>query len=248
SAKKINSFVLYVSRDAMNIDGLSEKTIEKFIERGYVHEPADFYKLEEHRAEIESMEGFGRRAFEKLINAINASKNPEIANFIYSLGILNVGLSTARLIAKHFEFDFDRIRKASASELTEIDGIGDVIAKSFEDYFANEKNSAMVDRLLEYIEFKIPEITMGDSENKIMGLTFVITGSVNHFSNRSELKKYIEDRDGKVAGSVSKNTSYLINNDNTSTSSKNKKAKELGVPIITEDEFINEFGAPSRKL
>ena len=240
TAKKLNSFVHFVSRDAMNIDGLSKMTIEKFIALGFVKEPADFYDLEKYESEIISIEGFGNRAFNNLQEAIEKSKNVKIANFIFALGILNVGLSNAKLIAKYFNYDFDKIRNLKEEDLVEIDGIGDVIAKSFTEYFANESNKKKVDDLLKYITFE-KEVVSEENET-LSNLTFVITGSLNVYGNRSELKEYIEGKGGKVAGSVSKKTSFLINNDNTSTSSKNKKAQELNVPIITEAQFIERFG------
>lgn len=240
TAKKLNSFVHFVSRDAMNIDGLSKMTIEKFIALGFVKEPADFYDLEKYESEIISIEGFGNRAFNNLQEAIEKSKNVKIANFIFALGILNVGLSNAKLIAKYFNYDFDKIRNLKEEDLVEIDGIGDVIAKSFTEYFANESNNKKVDDLLKYITFE-KEVVSEENET-LSNLTFVITGSLNVYGNRSELKEYIEGKGGKVAGSVSKKTSFLINNDNTSTSSKNKKAQELNVPIITEAQFIERFG------
>ncbi|MCR5587185.1 MAG: NAD-dependent DNA ligase LigA [Lachnospiraceae bacterium] len=240
TAKKLNSFVHFVSRDAMNIDGLSKMTIEKFIALGFVKEPADFYDLEKYESEIISIEGFGNRAFNNLQEAIEKSKNVKIANFIFALGILNVGLSNAKLIAKYFNYDFDKIRNLKEEDLVEIDGIGDVIAKSFTEYFANESNKKKVDDLLKYITFE-KEVVSEENET-LSNLIFVITGSLNVYGNRSELKEYIEGKGGKVAGSVSKKTSFLINNDNTSTSSKNKKAQELNVPIITEAEFIERFG------
>ena len=240
TAKKLNSFVHFVSRDAMNIDGLSKMTIEKFIALGFVKEPADFYDLKKYESEIISIEGFGNRAFNNLQEAIEKSKNVKIANFIFALGILNVGLSNAKLIAKYFNYDFDKIRNLKEEDLVEIDGIGDVIAKSFTEYFANESNKKKVDNLLKYITFE-KEVVSEENET-LSNLTFVITGSLNVYGNRSELKEYIEGKGGKVAGSVSKKTSFLINNDNTSTSSKNKKAQELNVPIITEAQFIERFG------
>ena len=226
-AKKIKSISLFVSRDAMNIDGMSEATIEKFISKGFLHELADLFKLNRYKDEIISMDGFGEKSYEKLVKAAETAKITTTAKFIYSLGIANIGLSNAKMVCK-----------ASIDELVEIDGVGEIIAESFVKFFANENNNHMVDDLLDIVTLEDEE---NDNANDMEGMNFVITGSVNHFSNRSEVKELIEGRGGKVTGSVTSKTKYLINNDSTSNSSKNKKAKELGVQIITEDEFIDMF-------
>ena len=237
-AKKIKSISLFVSRDAMNIDGMSEATIEKFISKGFLHELADLFKLNRYKDEIISMDGFGEKSYEKLVKAAETAKITTTAKFIYSLGIANIGLSNAKLVCKAFSNDFEKIRHASIDELVEIDGVGEIIAESFVKFFANENNNHMVDDLLDIVTLEDEE---NDNANDMDGMNFVITGSVNHFSNRSEVKELIEGRGGKVTGSVTSKTKYLINNDSTSNSSKNKKAKELGVQIITEDEFIDMF-------
>lgn len=237
-AKKIKSISLFVSRDAMNIDGMSEATIEKFISKGFLHELADLFKLNRYKDEIISMEGFGEKSYEKLVKAAETAKITTTAKFIYSLGIANIGLSNAKMVCKAFSNDFEKIRHASIDELVEIDGVGEIIAESFVKFFANENNNHMVDDLLDIVTLEDEE---NDNANDMDGMNFVITGSVNHFSNRSEVKELIEGRGGKVTGSVTSKTKYLINNDSTSNSSKNKKAKELGVQIITEDEFIDMF-------
>lgn len=237
-AKKIKSISLFVSRDAMNIDGMSEATIEKFISKGFLHELADLFKLNRYKDEIISMDGFGEKSYEKLVKAAETAKITTTAKFIYSLGIANIGLSNAKMVCKAFSNDFEKIRHASIDELVEIDGVGEIIAESFVKFFANENNNHMVDDLLDIITLEDEE---NDNANDMDGMNFVITGSVNHFSNRSEVKELIEGRGGKVTGSVTSKTKYLINNDSTSNSSKNKKAKELGVQIITEDEFIDMF-------
>ena len=229
-AKKIKSISLFVSRDAMNIDGMSEATIEKFIARGFLHELADLFKLERYKDEIISMEGFGEKSYEKLIKAADAAKVTTTAKFIYSLGISGIGLSNAKMICKALDNDFDKIRKVSREELIEIDGVGEVLADSFVRF--------LVDDLLKIIKMEDSESSV---QNDMEGMNFVITGSVNHFSNRGAVKELVESRGGKVTGSVTSKTKYLINNDSTSNSSKNKKAKELGVQIITEDEFIDMF-------
>lgn len=237
-AKKIKSISLFVSRDAMNIDGMSEATIEKFIARGFLHELADLFKLERYKDEIISMEGFGEKSYEKLIRAADAAKVTTTAKFIYSLGISGIGLSNAKMICKAFDNDFDKIRKVSREELIEIDGVGEVLADSFVRFFEKENNNHVVDDLLKIIKMEDSESSV---QNDMEGMNFVITGSVNHFSNRGAVKELVESRGGKVTGSVTSKTKYLINNDSTSNSSKNKKAKELGVQIITEDEFIDMF-------
>ena len=237
-AKKIKSISLFVSRDAMNIDGMSEATIEKFIARGFLHELADLFKLERYKDEIISMEGFGEKSYEKLIKAADAAKVTTTAKFIYSLGISGIGLSNAKMICKAFDNDFDKIRKVSREELIEIDGVGEVLADSFVRFFEKENNNHVVDDLLKIIKMEDSESSI---QNDMEGMNFVITGSVNHFSNRGAVKELVESRGGKVTGSVTSKTKYLINNDSTSNSSKNKKAKELGVQIITEDEFIDMF-------
>ncbi|MBO4889998.1 MAG: NAD-dependent DNA ligase LigA [Lachnospiraceae bacterium] len=239
SAKKIKSFTLFVSRDAMQIDGMSEATLEKFIARGMIREFADIYKLGRFREEICAMDGFGVKSFENMTDSIEKSRTTTLVRVIYSLGIPNVGLSNAKVLCRHFDHDPERIRHADVSELSAIDGIGEVIAKSIADFFEDEKNSRVLDDLLECLTLEKPEIS--EEGSKLSGKTFVITGSLHNYASRNELKDIIESMGGKVAGSVSGNTTCLINNDVTSNSSKNKKAKELGVAIISEDDFIKEY-------
>lgn len=238
-AKKIKSLSHFVSRNAMNIDGLSEATIEKFVQSGIIKELADLYHLEEHQEEIVTMEGFGKRSYENLIKSIEESRNVEMPNFIYALGIGNIGLSTAKLIIKRYGSDWDVIKSLTADQLVDVNGIGDVIADTFVAFFRNEERMEHVERLVGELHFVVEE---SNEEKTLDGVTFVITGSVEHFANRNEVKDVIEKRGGKVTGSVTSKTNYLINNDNTSNSSKNKKAKELGIPIITEEEFIAMLG------
>ncbi|MCR5836686.1 MAG: NAD-dependent DNA ligase LigA [Lachnospiraceae bacterium] len=234
-AKHIKLFSHFVSRDAMNIDGLSEETLSKFVEHGYIKNLVDIFHLDAFEEEIVGKKGFGRKSYDNLIASIEKARKVKLPNFIYSLGILNIGLSNAKLICKYFDGNIDEIKKAEVETLCGIDGIGEVIAKSIVDYFADENNAEIVDKLLEEVEI---EEEINSEEQDLAGKTFVITGSLNHFSNRNELKDIIEKRGGKVAGSVSSKTNYLINNDATSGSSKNKKAKELGVEIITEEQFL----------
>lgn len=238
SAKKVKLFSHYVSRDAMNIDGLSEMTLTKMIDQGYLAELSDLYTLSQYQEGIMAMEGFGEKSCKKLLAAIETSRQTTLPRFIYALGILNVGASNARLLCDHFQHDFKLLSAASVEEMVEIDGIGEVIARSIRDYFDNEHNQMIVEKLLTYLTFEKPLIRE-ESEQNLAGKTFVITGSVEHFKNRKELKEKIESLGGKVTGSVSAKTDFLINNDNTSNSSKNKKAKDLGIAIITEEEFLD---------
>lgn len=239
-AKKIKSLTLFVSRDAMNIDGLSEATIEKFLSMGMLHELADLYHLSDYRETIVNMDGFGERSYDKLVTALENSRQTTLAKFIYSLGIPNIGLSNAKMICNALGNDLDHIRQATVEELTDIDGVGEVIARSFADYFASPEHNKTVDDLLQ--EITLETVQTESNAQDLSGLVFVITGSLDHFENRSALKETIENAGGKVTGSVTKKTSYLINNDIASTSSKNKKAKELGVPIITEEQAMEQFG------
>ncbi len=236
SAKKLKLFSHFVSRNAMNIDGLSEATLEKFIEEGFLEELYDIYRLEPYRMQIVVMDGFGDKSYENLQKSIEASRETTVDRLLYGLGIMNIGSATAKLICKYFRNDLDAIRHATTEELVEIEGIGQIIAESFVAYFANPENEKRIDELLKEIHFVQPE---GEGQpQSFAGMNFVVTGSVNHFANRDEVKAVIEARGGKVTGSVTSKTNYLINNDVTSNSSKNKKAKELGIPIISEEEFL----------
>ena len=235
-AKKIKSFSLFVSRDAMNMEGLSEATMEKWINEGFLKEPADLFQLEEHKDAIVGMEGFGEKSYENLTASIEKARTTTAERLLYAIGIPNIGVATAKLITRAFDADMEKIRHATVDELTEINGIGDVMARGYVDYFAKEENQQQLDHILAKVQLEKTEST---APATLEGKTFVITGSVEQFKNRNELKAYIEERGGKVAGSVSKNTDYLINNDNMSSSSKNKTAKELGIPIITETEFLS---------
>ena len=236
-AKKIKSFTLFVSRDAMNLEGLSESTLEKFIAKGFIHEYADIFRLKRYRDEIVTMEGFGEKSYQNLMGSIEKARNTNIIRLIYSLGIPNIGVANAKMIAKAFSYDFDRVRHASVEELSEIEGVGDVIAQAFTSYFADEENNAHLEHLLS--EITLEKVATEETEQIFEGKIFVVTGSVEHFANRNELKALIESKGGKVTGSVTAKTDYLINNDVTSNSSKNKKAKELSVPIISEEEFLS---------
>ncbi|MGN0297570.1 MAG: NAD-dependent DNA ligase LigA [Lachnospiraceae bacterium] len=235
-AKKIKAFELFVSRDAMNIDGLSEATMEKMIGAGFVKNFADIYRLSEHREAIVQMEGFGERSYENMIKSIEKSQNTTMPRVIYALGVPGIGVANAKMICKAFGHEINRLRALTSEELLEVDGIGTVLADAWVHWFADETNIAMLDDLLHFLKIEIPEIS--EKSQLWAGKTFVITGSVEIFKNRNEMKAYIEARGGKVSASVSSKTHYLINNDLTSNSSKNKKAKELGIPIRSEKNLI----------
>lgn len=235
-AKAIKGFTLFVSRDAMNIDGLSEATLEKFIGKGFIHNLGDIFEIGKYKDEIVTMEGFGEKSFQNLMESLEKAKKTELPRVIYALGIPNIGLANAKMICKEFAYDMEKIRHLTEEELARVDGIGPVIAKSFVDYFAKEGRQEKIDHLLSHLE--LPEPPKTDAEQDMQGLIFVITGSLEHFANRNEVKAEIEKRGGKVTGSVTSKTSYLINNDTTSNSSKNKKARELGIPVLSEETFM----------
>lgn len=235
-AKKIKSFVHMCGRDALNIEGLSEATLEKFLEKGFIKNYSDIYDISRFKDEIVNMEGFGEKSYENIIDSIEKSKSTSLDRFIYSLGITNIGLANAKMLLKAFNNNLEELLRADAERLSQIDGVGSVIAESFISYFNDESKHKEAMELLEKLDI-IKEENLVDEI--FANMNFVVTGSVALFSNRNEVKAYIEQRGGKVTGTVSKNTNYLINNDINSTSSKNKKAKELGVPIITEQQFLN---------
>ncbi len=238
-AQRVRSLTHFVSRDAMNIEGLSEETLKKFTDNGFIETYVDLFKLQKFETQIKELEGFGEKSYSNIINSIEKSKNVNLANFIYALGINHVGLSNAKLLCKNMDYDLNKILKATTDELNSIDGFGEVIAHSIHSYFSNESNIKLLNEALGYIKFKAEEMTASDLS--LSGLTFVITGDLEHFKNRKELQAQIESLGGKVTGSVTSKTSYLINNDAFSQSSKNKKAAELSVPVITENEFIEKF-------
>ena len=235
-AKKIKSFALFVSRDALNIDGMSEATLEKFIAAGFIHEFADIFHLDRHEESIITMEGFGQKSYDNLVAAVKTASHTTLPRMIYGLGIPGIGTANARMLCREFHSDFDRLRHAQQEELVLVDGIGQILADAWVSYFSLEKNNEQVDRLL--AELTIEQEEESQTAAVFAGMTFVITGSVEHFANRKELQAAIEVRGGKATGSVTSKTTYLINNDVTSNSSKNKKAKELGVPIISEKDFL----------
>ena len=239
AAKKIKSFTLFVSRDALNMEGLSEATLEKFISMGFIHEYADLFHLAEHRDAIVDMEGFGEKSYANLMDSIEKARNTTLPRLIYGLGIANIGLVNAKMLCRHFDYDLDALQSAKEEELSDIEGVGDVIAGAFVSYMNNPANREKIDHLLPELHLEKPE---SSTENQnLAGLSFVVTGTLNSFENRNALKEEIEKRGGKVTGSVTSKTECLINNDVTSSSSKNKKAKELNVPILSEEDFLQKY-------
>ena len=238
-AKKIKSFTLFVSRDAMNIDGLSEATLEKFIQKGFIKDFGDIFEIDRYREEIVGMEGFGEKSYENLMVSLERTRHTTLPRLLYSLGIANIGLANAKVICKAFDYDIERLIAATGEEISDIEGIGPVIAKTYTEYFKDEENQRKLRHLLSHLEL---ETVKKEENSSLEGKQFVITGSVEHFANRAQLKEYIEERGGKVTGSVTSKTHYLINNDTTSNSSKNKKAKDLGIPILSEEDFLKMAG------
>lgn len=238
-AKNIKAFTLFVSRDAMNIDGLSEATLEKFLDRGFIREFSDLYHLDAYHDQIVEMEGFGEKSYQNLLDGIEQSRNTTLPRLIYALGIANIGVANAKLLCKYLDYDIDKMRRADVETLSAIEGIGEVIASAYVTYMQKEDNIIHLEHLLKELTIERPQ--NDGQEQNLTGMNFVITGSLNHFANRSDLKEIIEARGGKVTGSVTGKTTALINNDVSSNSSKNKKAKELGVEIISEDDFLTKF-------
>ena len=235
-AKKIKSFTLFVSRDAMNIDGLSEATLEKFILKGFIKDFGDIFEIGRYREEIVNMDGFGEKSFDNLMASLERARRTTLPRLLYSLGIANIGLANAKVICKEFDYDLEKMIHATGEEISSIEGIGPVIAQSYTAYFADEENMRKLRHLLSHLEL---EAVKQENRLTLEGKQFVITGSVEHFANRAQLKEYIEQRGGKVTGSVTSKTDYLINNDVTSNSSKNKKARELEIPILSEEDFLH---------
>lgn len=236
-AQQIKLLSHFVSRNAMNIEGLSESTLEKFVEKGFIKDYSDIYKLNTFEQEIKQMKGFGEKSYNRLISSIEKSKHCKIHNFIYAMGINNVGLSNAKILCKFYDYDIEKIKKANIEELVLIEGFGDVIAESLYKFFNNSKNIYIMNEALKYLEIEMTK----DTNSLLNGLIFVITGSVEKFKNRKELQDLIEEKGGKVQGAISSKTNYLINNDKESLSSKNKKAKKLNIPILNEKEFLDKF-------
>ena len=240
SAQRIQALSHFVSRDAMNMEGLSEETLKKFLEKGFVENYPDIFRLENHKDEITEMEGFGEKSYQNLIASIEKAKDAELPNFIYALGINHVGLRNAKLLCSNFGYDLEKIKAATEEELVQVEGFGEIIAHSIAYYFRQEEHLRLLADALQYLRIKAAEQAEA-GESPLAGLTFVVTGDLEHFANRKELQALIEKGGGKVTGSVTKKTNFLINNDIHSASSKNKKAAELGIPILSEQDFIEKF-------
>ena len=238
AAKRIKAFTLFVSRDAMNIDGMSEATLEKFIDRGFIREYADLFHLDRHREEITQMEGFGEKSCQNLLDSIEKARNTTLPRVIYGLGIANIGVANAKMLCRHFDYQLERMQNADVETLSAIEGVGEVIASAFVDYMRDGDNLQKIENLLKELRIEKPETS---GKRTLENMSFVVTGSLQHFESRNQLKELIEERGGKVTGSVTGKTVCLINNDISSASSKNKKAKELGIPIITEEEFMEKY-------
>ncbi len=238
-AKKIKAFTLFVSRDAMNMDGLSEATLEKFIGKGYIHQYADIFHLDRFKDEIVEMEGFGEKSYQNLISSIETARNTTLSRLIYSLGIANIGLANAKMICRNYKNNLQTMMEAEVEDLSAIDGVGEVIATSFRAYFQDAGNKERLQNLL--AEVRIEQEETEEENGALAGMAFVVTGSLNHYASRNELKEVIEKKGGKVTGSVTSRTVCLINNDIASASSKNKKAKDLQVPILTEEQFMEQY-------
>lgn len=238
-AKKIKSFTLIVSRNALNVDGLSESTLEKFLAKGFLHEFADLFRLGRFQEEITQMEGFGEKSYQNLLESLERARHTTLPRLLYGLGIENVGVANAKMLCRHFRYDLEALKEASEEELAQIDGVGEVIARSIHTYFHEEKAMEQLDHLLREIEIEKEDAP--EEEQALSGMSFVITGSLIHFENRDALKGEIEKRGGKVTGSVTGRTVCLINNDIASTSSKNRKARELEIPILSEEAFMEKY-------
>ena len=242
AAKQVKAFTLFVSRDAMNIDGLSEATLEKLIDRGFISEFADLFQLGRYREEIAQMEGFGEKSCQNLLDSIDRSRETTLPRVIYGLGIDNIGEANAKMLCRYFDYDLEKLRSADVETLSAVDGVGEVIATAFAAYMNDEENGARMDRLMAELKVESPRVEEGSQT--LAGMSFVITGSLIHFAGRNDLKEIIEQKGGKVTGSVTGKTTCLINNDITSASSKNKKAKELAVPILSEEDFLAQYEIP----
>lgn len=238
AAKKIKSFTLFVSRDAMNIDGLSEATLEKFLGSGFLQEFADLYHLERYHEQIVSMEGFGEKSYQNLQASIERSREVTLPQVVYALGIANIGVANAKMLCRHFDYDLEQMLQADAEELGAIEGVGEVIATAFVEYMRDQDNVRRIRDLMKELRIQAVQVS---AEQNLAGKGFCITGSLEHYGSRNELKEVIEQRGGKVTGSVTSKTECLINNDSASNSSKNKKAKELGIPILTEEDFMAKY-------
>ena len=241
-AKQVKSFTLFVSRDAMNIDGLSEATLEKLIDKGFIQEYADLFHLDKYRDDIVDMEGFGEKSCQNLLDSIDRARDTTLPRLIYGLGIANIGVANAKMLCRYFDYDLERMQEADVETLSAVEGVGEVIATAFVEYMQDKENMVKLENLLPELRIEIPKAEEGSQT--LAGLSFVVTGSLRFFAGRDQLKEQIELRGGKVTGSVTGKTTCLINNDITSASSKNKKAKELGVPILSEEDFLKQYDIP----
>lgn len=238
-AKKIKSFTLFASRDALNIEGLSEATLEKFIGQGFIHDFGDLFEISRHKEEILEMEGFGQKSYENLVENLDRARTTTLPRVLYGLGIPGIGLANAKLICRHFDQDMEQIMGASKEEISDIDGIGPVLAQNLTDFFARPESQKQWEHLKGQLKIEVAEERLDD---QLEGKTFVITGSLEKFANRKELKELIESKGGKVTGSVTGKTDYLVNNNKASNSAKNKKARELGISVISEEDFLEIWG------
>jgi DNA ligase (NAD+) len=241
-AKEIKSYTLFVSRDALNIDGLSEATLEKLIDQGFIHEYADLFRLDRYKEVITGMEGFGEKSYQNMMDSIETARHTTLPRLIYGLGIAGIGVANAKVLCRYFDYDLERMQAADEETLSAIPGVGEVLASAFTDYMRDAENLEKIAHLKEILTIETPQID--ESAQTLAGMSFVVTGSLNHYASRNDLKEVIEEKGGKVTGSVTGKTTCLINNDITSTSSKNKKAKELQVPILTEEEFLRTYNIP----
>ncbi len=240
AAKQIKAFTLFVSRDAMNIDGLSEATLEKFVDLGFLHEFADLFHLDRHREEIVGMEGFGERSYQNLTASVDRARKTTLPRVIYALGIANIGVANAKMLCRHFGYDLKQMQEADEESLSAIEGVGEVIAAAFVNYMQDPDNIRKIEALMAELQVEVPKVEEGSQT--LAGLSFVITGSLKNFASRGDLKEAIEQKGGKVTGSVTGKTTCLINNDVTSSSAKNKKARDLGVPVVSEEDFMSQYG------
>ena len=241
-AKEIKAYTLFVSRDALNIDGLSEATLEKMIDQGFIHEYADLFRLDRYKEVITQMEGFGEKSYQNMMDSIEAARHTTLPRLIYGLGIAGIGVANAKVLCRYFDYDLEKMQKADAATLSAVPGVGEVLAGAFTEYMSDAENLEQIEHLKQFLTIEVPQVD--ENAQTLSGMSFVVTGSLNHYASRNDLKEVIEERGGKVTGSVTGKTTCLINNDITSISSKNKKAKELQVPILTEEDFLKTYNIP----
>ena len=237
-AKEIKAYTLFVSRDALNIDGLSEATLEKMIDQGFIHEYADLFRLDRYKEVITQME----KSYQNMIDSIEAARHTTLPRLIYGLGIAGIGVANAKVLCRYFDYDLEKMQSADTETLSAIPGVGEVLAGAFTEYMSDAENLEQIEHLKQFLIIEVPQVD--ENAQTLSGMSFVVTGSLNHYASRNDLKEVIEERGGKVTGSVTGKTTCLINNDITSTSSKNKKAKELQVPILTEEDFLKTYNIP----